>query len=110
MSIIDTQIELGSDNVYADIGMQDAEAMRFKAKLSSKIAEIIKQRNLTQNEAGAIVEMPQSKLSNMLRGQFRGISEFKMLHCLNKLGQDIEIVVKKAPLNESIGKISIIFA
>lgn len=105
-----TKIELGSDNVYADIGMQDTEAMLFKAKLSSKITEIIKQRNLTQNEAGTIVGMPQSKLSNMLRGQFRGISEFKMLQCLNKLGQDIEIVVKKAPPNEIIGKTSIVFA
>ena len=110
MSKIDTQIELGSDNVYADIGIQDAEAMLFKANLSSKITEIIKHRNLTQNEAASIVGMPQSKLSNMLRGQFRGISEFKMLHCLNKLGQDIEILVKKAPPNKSIGKTSIVFA
>jgi predicted XRE-type DNA-binding protein len=110
MSKVDTQIEQGSDNIYADIGIQDAETMLFKANLSSKITEIIKHRNLTQNEAAIIVGMPQSKLSNMLRGQFRGISEFKMLRCLIKLGQDIEIVVKETSQNPSIGKINIIFA
>ena len=110
MCKIDTQIEQGSDNIYNDIGMQDAEAMLLKAKLSSKITEIIKHRNLTQNEVVGIAGIPQSTLSNMLRGQFRGISESRMIHCLNKLGQDIEIVVKKSPLNEPIGKTSIIFA
>lgn len=39
--------------------------------------------------------MTQPKLSNLLRGQFRGISEAKMLECLVKLGRNVEIVVGK---------------
>lgn len=35
-------------------------------------------------------------VSMLLRDQFRGISEAKMLECLARLGRDIDIVVKPA--------------
>ena len=70
-----TQIEQGSANVYADLGIADAEEMLVKAQLATKIGEIIKRRKLTQIQAAELLGMPQPKLSNMLRGQFRGISE-----------------------------------
>ncbi len=84
-------------NVYADLGMADAGEMLVKARLATKIAEIIRQRKLTQDKAAKILGVPQPKLSNMLRGKFRGISEAKMLECLTKLGRDVEIRVKAAP-------------
>jgi predicted XRE-type DNA-binding protein len=61
--------------------------MLVKAQLATQIAEIIKRRRLTQSEAAEIVGLPQPKLSAMLRGQFRGISASKMLHCLTRLGR-----------------------
>jgi hypothetical protein len=57
-----------------------------------------------------ILGMPQSKISNMLRGNFRGISESKMLECLNLLGRDIQIIIKKAPRSHSTGHTNVIFA
>ena len=100
----------GSKNVYADLGMADAEEMLVKAQLASKIAEIIKQRRLTQVQAAELLGMPQPKLSNMLRGQFRGISESKMLDCLTLLGQDVQIVVKTASRSRKTGHVSVFFA
>ena len=70
-----TQIEHGSTNVYADLRIGEAEEMLVKAQLATKIGEIIKRRKLTQIQAAELLGMPQPKLSNMLRGQFRGISE-----------------------------------
>ena len=46
-----TQIEHGSTNVYADLGIGDAEEMLVKAQLATKIGEIIKQRKLTKTDA-----------------------------------------------------------
>ena len=89
-------IEPGSGNVYADLGLADAQEMLVKAKLASKIAEIIQHQKLTQQQAAELLAMPQPKVSLMLRGQFRGISESKMLDCLARLGRDIDIVVKPA--------------
>jgi len=104
------EIEKSSGNVYADLGLPDAEEMLIKARLATKIGEIIKHRHLTQQQASEILNMPQSKISNMLRGNFRGISETKLIECLNLLGRDIQIVVKKAPRTHDTGHTSVVFA
>jgi hypothetical protein len=100
--------ERGGTNVYADLGAPDAEAMLVKAQLATKIAEIIKRRRLTQVTAAEIVGLPQPKLSGLLRGQFRGISEAKMLNCLTRLGRDIKIVVGPARRGASEGHIEVL--
>ena len=105
-----SEIERGGSNVYADLGIPDAEEMLVKAQLATKIAEIIKRRKLTQIQAAELLGIPQPKLSNMLRGQFRGISEAKMLECLTKLGRDIEIVIKAASKSRAPGHVSVVFA
>ncbi|WP_211451120.1 helix-turn-helix domain-containing protein [Collimonas antrihumi] len=87
---------MGSDNPYADLGFPDADEMLVKAKLAHQIAQIIKSRHLTQQRAADLLGMPQPKFSEMLRGKFRGISQAKMIECLNRLGRDVEIVVKKS--------------
>ncbi len=104
------EIEQGSGNVYADLGIQDAEEMQVKARLATKIGEIIKHRHLTQLQAAEILGIPQPKLSGMLRGQFRGISEAKMIECLNHLGRDVQIVVTKAPRTHPRGHTRVVFA
>lgn len=106
----DIPIEKGSGNVYADLGFKDAAEMQVKARLAGKIGEIIKQRHLTQQEAADILGMTQPKLSGMLRGQFRGISEAKMLDCLNRLGRDVQIVVRKAARSRTGGRTSVVFS
>ncbi len=104
------EIELGSANVYEDLGLADAAEMQVKATLAAKIGEIIKHRHLTQMQAAEILGMPQPKLSGMLRGQFRGISEAKMLECMNRLGRDVEIVVRKPSRAHALGRTRVVFA
>ena len=104
------EIETGSANVYEDLGLSDAAEMQIKARLATKIGEIIKHRHLTQTEAAEILGMPQPKVSGMLRGQFRGVSEAKLLECLNRLGRDVEIVVRKPSRTRSTGRLSVTFA
>ncbi|MHB8882343.1 MAG: helix-turn-helix domain-containing protein [Thermodesulfovibrionales bacterium] len=103
-------IEKGSTNVYADLGLNDAEEMLIKAQLAAKIAEIVRQRRMTQMQAAELLGMPQSKLSNMLRGRFRGISEAKMLECLTRLGRDVQIVIKAASRSRKTGHVSVLSA
>jgi len=105
-----TEIEKGSANVYEDLGLPNAAEMKVKATLAAKIGEIIKHRHLTQIQAAEILGMPQPKLSAMLRGQFRGISETKMLECMNRLGRDVEIVVRKPSRSRATGRTSVVFA
>jgi len=106
-------IEKSSGNVYADIGLADPQEMLVKAKLASKIGDIIKRQHLTQQQAAELLGMQQPKVSNLLNGQFRGISETKMLECLARLGRDIDIVVKPArrrAVAVATGRVNVVFA
>ena len=100
----------GSDNVYRDLKVADAESMYVKARLASKIGKIIDQRCLTQQQAANILKIPQPKLSRLLRGKFRGISETKMITCLNLLGNDVEIVVRQVYHDSTEGHTQVTFA
>jgi len=83
--------------------------MLIKAKLATQINHLIIKNKLTQLKASKILGITQPKLSGMLRGQFRGISEAKMLDCLTRLGQDIQIIVKPSPRSRSEGHVSVSF-
>ncbi len=104
------EVVTGSGNVYEDLGLPNAAEMQVKASLAAKIGEIIRHRHLSQMQASEILGMPQPKLSGMLRGQFRGISEAKMLECLNRLGRDVQIVVRKPSRSRVEGRTSVVFA
>ncbi len=103
------EIEQSTGNVYTDLGIADADEMIIKAQLATKIGEIIKDRKWSQQQAADVLRITQPKLSKMLRGQFRGISETKMLDCLARLGRDVQIVVGPARRSASAGSVAVVF-
>jgi predicted XRE-type DNA-binding protein len=103
-------IEASSGNVYADLGLPDADEMLIKSQLAGKIGEIIRTRKWTQQEAAEVLGMTQPKLSRMLRGQFHGISKSKLLDYLAKLGRDVKIVVSPARRSRKPGRVEVVFS
>jgi len=94
-------------SVYEELNYTNADEMLIKARLVTEIADQLKLRRLTQAEASELLGFSQPKLSNLLRGQFRGVSEKKLMECLTRLGRDIEIVVRPAPRSRRAGKITV---
>ena len=109
-SQVGLEVEVGSGNVYADLGYPDADEMLIKAQLVSKIADILKRKGLNQTQAAALLGLTQPKLSNLMSGQFRGFSERRLMDCLTRLGRDVQIVVTTAPRSRAGGKLSVVFA
>jgi len=103
-------IEKGSGNVYADLGISDADEMFVKAQLAAKIADVIKLQKISQTRAAIVLGISQPKLFHMLRGHFHGISEFEMLQCLTRLGFDVQIVIKAKSRTRKAGRLSVRFA
>ncbi len=101
-------VEEGGTNVYADLGYADAAEMQRKSELAAEIARAIKARRLTQDGAAVLLGIDQSKVSRITRGQFRGVSEAKLLELVAKLGHDVKIVV--GPVRRRAGKIELQFA
>ncbi len=86
--------EIGSRNVFKDIGVPNAEEHLVKAQLVFKIDTIIKGRGLKQIETADLFGIRQPDVSKMLRGEFRQFSVERLLRFLVALDQDVEIVVK----------------
>ena len=90
------EVDRGSANVYADLGLPDAERLKIKTGLVIEIRKAIRRLEITQQEAGRRMGITQPKVSDMMRGDLSNLSERKLMDCLNRLGYDIEIKVKRA--------------
>ena len=102
------KFERSSGNVYTDLGFKDADAMLVKAELALAIGSIIKERELTQGQAAELVGLTQPRLSNLLRGEFHGVSERRLMDCLTRLGRDVDIVIKEKPRSRPNGRLSVV--
>ena len=86
--------EVGSGNVFADIGLPDAETHLLKAQLVSRIQDILDERGLSQTAAAALMGVRQPDLSRILHGQFRGFSVERLMTMLTALGFEVAITLK----------------
>lgn len=95
------KVEMSSGNVFADLGLRDADKLKIKSGLVIEITKAVRRLGLSQEEAGRRMGLPQPKVSGLFRGELASISERKLMDCLNRLGYDIEIKVK--PATRSVG-------
>ena len=102
------EVEMGSGNVFADLGLPDAEKLRIKSGLVIEITRAMQRLNLTQKAAAQQMGIPQPKVSAMLHGDFSTASEPKLMDCLNRLSYDIEIKLK--PSAKPVGHLILAFA
>jgi predicted XRE-type DNA-binding protein len=100
-------VERGSGNVFADLGLPDAEEHLLKAQLVSRIDGIIRRRKLTQTKAAELLGLSQPDVSRLLRGHFRDFSLERLLRLLLALDRDIEIVIRRRPRSRSRGRLSV---
>lgn len=86
--------EIGSGNVFQDIGLVNPDEHLVKAQLVFKIDAILKKRGMTQTRAAELLGVRQPDISKMLRGDFRQFSVERLLRFLVALNHDVKIVVK----------------
>ena len=90
------EVQRSSGNVYADLGLPDADKLKIKTGLVLEIRKAMRNLGLTQQEAAQRMGISQPKVSDMMRGDFSNLSERKLMDCLTRLGYDIEISVRPA--------------
>lgn len=90
------EVRRSSGNVYADLGVPDAEKLKIKTGLVIQIRKAMRRLGLTQQAAAKRMGLTQPKVSGMMRGDVSNLSERKLMDCLSRLGYDIEIQVKPA--------------
>ena len=100
------EVQRGSGNVYADLGLADADKLKIKTGLVIEIRKAMRTLGLTQQEAAKRMGITQPKVSDMMRGDFTNLSERKLMDCLTRLGYDIEIKVR--PAKAEIGHLMLV--
>ena len=83
------EVQRGSGNVFADLGLPGADKLKIKTGLIIEIRKAIGSRGLTQQAAAKRMGITQPKMSDMMRGDFTNLSERKLMDCLTRLGYNI---------------------
>jgi predicted XRE-type DNA-binding protein len=100
--------DVGSGNIFADLGLPGAEEHHLKAALVVQLKRLIAEYELTQSAAAKKIGIKQPDLSNILRGHFRGHSVEKLMRLLTAFEQDVEITVKPHRKRGEAGRITFI--
>ena len=88
------EYEVGSGNVFKDLGLKNPEELLAKAKLASRIIDVIEARKLTQTAAAKILGVDQPKVSLIHLGRLDDFSIERLMRFLNALGHDLRITVE----------------
>jgi predicted XRE-type DNA-binding protein len=102
------EVEEGSGNIFADLGLPNVEERLAKAELAIRVAGVIRARRLTQVSAARILGIDQPKISRLLRGQLSGFSTERLMQFLTLLGRDVEIVIKRTPRSRRHGRVRVV--
>ena len=96
------KVEMGSSNIFADLGLPDADTHYLKAQIVSEIYRLANERKLTQAQAGKRMGISQPEVSRMFKGNFHEYSIDRLMGFLTGFDSDVEIVVK--PHKKKAGK------
>ena len=96
-----------SGNVFEDLNIPNSEEVLAKAELMRQIGNVIKEKQLTQEQAALMLNIDQPKVSALMNGKLEGFSLERLLRFLNDLGQDITIEVKPKARSQKKGFISV---
>ncbi|MFZ5738406.1 MAG: helix-turn-helix domain-containing protein [Pseudomonadota bacterium] len=104
------EITRGSGNVFADLGMADAEERQTKLRLAYALNAVIDRARLSQAAAAARLGINQPKVSALRNYKLEGFSVERLMTLLNALDQDVEIVIRKKPRSRAAARISVVAA
>lgn len=100
------RIEKGSGNIFADLGLPDAETHFLKAQIVSEIYRLTNERKLTQTAAGKLMGISQPEVSRMFKGNFREYSVERLISFLTIFDRDVEIVARPRKKSGKTGRIT----
>ena len=88
-----TEIEIGSDNIFADLELDNADELYIRASLGVQVMKILGERQYSQKEAAELLGAKQSEVSALMRAKFSRFSQERLIGFLNKLDQKVTIQV-----------------
>ena len=95
-------IELGSRNVFADLGLPDPDERQLRVQLAMRLNDLLKAEGLTQAAAAKRLGIAQPHVSELKNYKLSRFSSERLLHYITLLNRDVEIFIRpRTHLNES---------
>jgi predicted XRE-type DNA-binding protein len=90
----DTEFEEGSGNVFADLGLEDANELYARAQLGFHVHKLLSARKLKQREIASLLDIKQPEVSHLMNGHFSRFTTDKLLEFLKRLDQTVSIRIR----------------
>jgi predicted XRE-type DNA-binding protein len=87
------KVFITTDNIFADLGLENAEELRARSDLMSEVVTIIRNSGLTQKEIAKILGISAPKVSALMTGKINDFSNDTLVNYLTLLGCNVEIRV-----------------
>jgi predicted XRE-type DNA-binding protein len=87
------KFEVGSGNIFADLGLKDADQLMARAQIGFHVFKILEEKMLKQREIAAILGIAQSDVSHLMNGHFSRFTTDKLLDFLKRLDRKVTIEV-----------------
>jgi predicted XRE-type DNA-binding protein len=92
-------------NVFSDLGLRDADEKKTKVCLAVAINQVVQSRRLSQIAAAKVIGINQPKISALVNYRLEGFSVERLMHFLNALDRDVEIVIRQKPRSRRAARI-----
>lgn len=99
--------ENSSGNVFADLGLEDANELYTRAALGAQVVTIIKDEGYTQAETSKLLGIKQSEVSALMCARFHRFSQERLIGFLNKLNLKVTIQISRHQRGEPFQQVSI---
>lgn len=87
-------VEMGSGNVFADLGLPDPEERQLRVQLAARLNDLLKAGGLTQAAAAKHLGLAQPHLSELKNYKLGRFSSERLLHLITRLDRDVEIFIR----------------
>ena len=91
------EVHESDGNIFADLGLPDADSHFLKAQIVAELYRLTNERRLTQARAGALMGISQPEVSRLFKGNFREYSIERLMAFLTAFDRDVEIVSRPRP-------------
>ena len=88
------EYEEGSGNVFADLGLEDADELYARAQLGFHVHKLLSARKLKQREIASLLGIKQPEVSHLMNGHFSRFTTDKLLEFLKRLDQTVSIRIR----------------
>lgn len=101
-----SKVEVGSENIFADLGFPDAGPQFLKAQIVAELYRLTTAAKLTQTQVGKRLGISQPEVSRLFKGHFREYSIERLMEFLTSFDLDVDIVVRPHKKSGKAGRIT----